>query len=329
MTILHIAPMKKLLLSVFTVCIFTIQVFSNTTEKTIPDTVSIGAYVLSVHDISFRDNEYTMRYWLWMLYNNPNFDLTSQVEVPNAKAIEKPEILVDTIDGQTWVLMKMKSIMKQSWQVRHYPFDKQYLKIRIENTLFDKDQLIFVADTTGSKFDPDLNVDGWEITAFNVNTNEKEYTTNFGDFSLEKQNSTYAAFNINMRLERDAWGLFFKLFIGMYVAFLITLISFILSQTVIEPRFGLPVGGLFATVGNKYIIDTLLPETSTFTLVDTLHTITFLAIFVTIAINAISLRLHNQNKNSKASAVNRIGLYVVTSGYIILNIFFVVLAILS
>lgn len=60
----------------------------------------------------------------------------------------------------------------------------------------------------------------------------------------------------------------------MYIAFLISVISFTIQVQELEPRFGLPVGGLFATVGNKYIIDSILPETSAFTLVDTLHTLT-------------------------------------------------------
>ncbi len=73
----------------------------------------------------------------------------------------------------------------------------------------------------------------------------------------------FSTFNIEMDIERNAWGLFLKIFIGMYIAFLISVISFTPHPSELEPRFGLPVGGLFAAVGNKYIIDSLLPESST------------------------------------------------------------------
>jgi hypothetical protein len=36
----------------------------------------------------------------------------------------------------------------------------------------------------------------------------------------------------------------------------------------IDSRFGLSVGSLFAVIGNKYIIDSSLPESTSFTLVD-------------------------------------------------------------
>ena len=43
-----------------------------------PDTVSVGSYVISVHDINFRDKQYTMRFWLWFVYDNPDFDFSNQ-----------------------------------------------------------------------------------------------------------------------------------------------------------------------------------------------------------------------------------------------------------
>lgn len=44
-----------------------------------PDTVKVGAYVISLHDINFHDKEYTARFWLWFVYNNPDFDFARQL----------------------------------------------------------------------------------------------------------------------------------------------------------------------------------------------------------------------------------------------------------
>src|SRR5678816_4835806 len=93
----------------------------------------------------------------------------------------------------------------------------------------------------------------------------------------------------------------------MYIAFLISIISFTPHPSEMDPRFGLPVGGLFAAVGNKYIIDSLLPESSTFTLVDTLHAITFIAIFATLLVSAIALKQFDAGKKEKAEITNRKG----------------------
>jgi L-asparagine transporter-like permease len=117
-----------------------------------------------------------------------------------------------------------------------------------------------------------------------------------------------------------------KIFIGMYISFLISIISFTPNPSELEPRFGLPVGGLFAAVGNKYIIDSVLPESSSFTLVDSLHTITFLAIFATLLVSAISLKFYDRGKVEASKKANFIGASIVISLYIVLNIILVGIA---
>ncbi|MCK6616683.1 MAG: hypothetical protein L6Q51_03485 [Cyclobacteriaceae bacterium] len=291
-----------------------------------PDTVQIGSYIISIHDINFQQKEYTIRFWLWLIYDNLQFDFANQIDIPNAKTIEEPEVLMDMVDGKMWQLMKMKCVMKQNWKVGDFPFDKQRLVVHIENSIYDQNQLVFVADEFGSTFDRELTLDGWRIRDFKVNTNTHEYITVFGDPRSDMMHSEYASFNILIDIERDAWGLFLKIFIGMYIAFLIAALSFTPKATELEPRYGLPVGGLFAAVGNKYIIDSLLPESSSFTLVDTLHTITFLGIFVTLLISAVALRLYEKDKKEASARVDYWGSRIVIILYVVLNIVFVWLA---
>ncbi len=296
-------------------------------KKAGPDTVKTGAYIISLHDINFHEKEYTIRFWLWMLHTNPDFNFSKQVEIPNAKTLEDPDVMLDTIKGEIWTLMRMKATMKQSWDVGNFPFDKQYLNVRIENTVFDASKLIFQADTVGSNYDPKLTVDGWNIKDFKVSTDTTNYNTAFGDPSYKVQKSTYGNFMIDMTLEREAWGLFFKIFIGMYIAFMIASVTFLVDPEKMEPRVGLAVGGLFAAVGNKYIIDSLLPETSQFTLVDTLHTTTFLFIFFTVTFSALSPIWINQDLHIRAKRINKIGGWTITAVYIVTNIVMVLIAI--
>jgi hypothetical protein len=296
------------------------------TTLTGPDTVKVGAYVISVHDINFHEKEYTVRFWLWFLHHNEAFDFSKQLDIPNAKSIEFEEPITDSLEGKAWVIMKMKCVMKQNWNVSDFPFDQQNLKIHIENTLFDKKSLVFVPDVSGSKFDDEEAIDGWIISDFRVHLSENDYHTGFGDSRPGRESSVFSQFIIEMNLERDAWGLFMKIFIGMYIAFLIAIISFTPHPSELEPRFGLPVGGLFAAVGNKYIIDSLMPESSSFTLVDTLHTLTFTGILATLIISAVTLKLHDNNKTALALRVNRICSLIVVISYVLLNAIFIFVA---
>jgi hypothetical protein len=293
-----------------------------------PDTVNVGAYVISVHDINFRDKEYTMRFWLWFLYKNREFNFSKQLDIVNAKTIEDPDIIPDSLGHKAWILMKMKATMKESWSVVDFPFDKQHLHVQVENNLFDDSTLVFAPDTKGSQYDPKETIDGWKIRNFKVSAGTNDYHTGFGDNRPGHTVQNFSTFNIDMDIDRDAWGLFMKIFVGMYISFLIAIISFTPHYTELEPRFGLPVGGLFAAVGNKYIIDSLLPESSSFTLVDTLHTITYLGIFATLVVSAICLRLHDLGKEEACERFDKLGARVVIASYVVANLVFVILAIL-
>jgi hypothetical protein len=86
-------------------------------EESYPDTVKIGAYIISVHDINFHEKQYTMRMWLWLLYDNLEFDFAKQIDIPNAKQIDEPEVIMDMVDGKMWQLMKMKifHLINNAW----------------------------------------------------------------------------------------------------------------------------------------------------------------------------------------------------------------------
>jgi hypothetical protein len=327
---LHQSHMHRLVI-ILTLCLTSLLAFSQPEaeieSEPVPDTVRIGAYIISIHDINFQNKEYTVRFWLWTLFNNVTFDFVKQLDIPNAKSIDEPQAIIDVVEGTTWQLMKMKCTMKQAWRVGNYPFDKQHLTVHIENNIFDKNQLIFVADTLGSTYDRELTLDGWRITHFEVNTTDKEYITVFGDPSTDLMHSDYSSFNINIDIERDGWGLFWKLFSGMYIAFMIAMVSFGLQTDELEPRFGLPVGGLFAAVGNKYIIDSLLPESNSFTLVDSLHTVTFFSIFAILVVSTLSLYVWHKGDPERAKKFNLWSALVIFLLYAIVNLLLIIRAV--
>src|SRR6267378_3555252 len=192
------------------------------TAKNRPDTVKVGVYIISIHDINFHDKEYIARFWLWFTYDyNKELDFSKELDIPNAKDIVIDQVLSDTINGKIWVQLKMKCTMKEDWQVHDFPFDKQHLKINIEDASRDVTTLVFVADNEDSRLNPNEGLTGWVMDSFNVKAANSPYDTPFGDPRPEVKGQTYSSIIISMNIEREAGGLFMKIFLGMYFAFLI------------------------------------------------------------------------------------------------------------
>ena len=261
----------KNILVVLVLGILTMLLFNKAKAQEKPDRVKVGIYITSIHDIDFKQKEYAITFWLWLKYKNKDFDFTQNLEVPQAKSVTKSFATIDTSDKQVYLLMKMQCIMKDSWRIRNFPFDKQRLRLSIENSQFDSKSLVFKADTVGKNYDPRFTLSGWTINNCIISIGVKKYETTFGDPTLTVPHSEYSSFKAILNISRDATGLFWKMFLGMYIAFLIAYSCFYIDADEMGSRFGLTVGALFAVIGNKYIIDSALPESTSFTLVDTLH----------------------------------------------------------
>ncbi|QQL50434.1 ligand-gated ion channel [Mucilaginibacter ginkgonis] len=291
-------------------------------QKPKPDTVTAGLYITSIHDINFKDKEYTADMWLWLRYKKKEFDFIKNLEVPQAKTVTKSFTTVDSSNNKIFILMKLQCVMKDSWAINNFPFDSQKLRFSIENSQFDSKAIIFKIDNRGQHFDPRFTLNGWAIDSISLTSGIKKYETAFGD-SIVPPHTEYSNFKAVLRIHRDAMGLFWKMFLGMYVAFLIAYMCFYIHADSIDSRFGLSVGALFAVIGNKYIIDNTLPESTTFTLVDTLHGLTLLFILATIICNTFSLRLIKTNKLKEGRRFDFISAQVVLVAYLVLNGWFI------
>jgi hypothetical protein len=317
---------KTPLLSAFLLFIFAFSILKSSAQTAPPDTVKTGIYVTSIHDIDFKQKEYTIDLWLWLKYKNPEFDFVQNLEIPQAKSVVKSFSTIDTTGGKIYLLMKLQCVMKDSWRIENFPFDKQRLRLGIENSQFDSKSFIFVKDTLGKQFDPRFTLRGWSIDTLDISTPIKAYETAFGDESLATPHVEYSSFRVRISIHRDAAELFWKMFLGMYVAFLIAYICFYIHADNIDSRFGLSVGSLFAAIGNKYIIDSSLPESTTLTLVDTLHGITLLFIFATVTASAYALHLVKKDKLRQANRFDMIVAQGLLLLYASINIYLISVA---
>ncbi|OYZ54048.1 MAG: hypothetical protein B7Y11_07115 [Sphingobacteriia bacterium 24-36-13] len=108
--------------SYFHICIITFVCFFLSVQQAeaqppVPDTVKTGIYVTSIHDIDFKQKEYTINLWLWMRYMNRDFEFDKYLEVPNAKSVTKLYSTIDSSSGDYFMQMKLQCIMKDDWSL--------------------------------------------------------------------------------------------------------------------------------------------------------------------------------------------------------------------
>jgi hypothetical protein len=170
-----------------------------------------------------------------------------------------------------------------------------------------------------------MKIPGWNINKTHIEKSFTIYPSDFGYRHTKFNDKRFNHISFVVEISRKSWGLYFKLFTGLYIAFLVSFLAFFVRPDFVDPRFGLRLGGLFASVANKYLVDANIPATISFSFVDIVHFLTFAYILATLIISSISLRLYSQGKIEKRKALDRYGSIVMMISYISFNLILILI----
>ncbi len=281
------------------------------------DTSYVGIYLKNLYDLSPSDFSFGADFYIWSNYTD-TLPLFEQLEIVNAKKIDEYNSF-NAKDSNSFITYKnCKVQLTHNWMLRNYPFDKQQLKINIEG----QSSIEFLNLTTGEnafELTKNMKIPGWTIAGSYIEKSFTIYPSDFGYRHTKFKDLRFNHISFVVELSRKSWGLYFKLFTGLYIAFLVSFLAFSVRPDYVDPRFGLSIGGLFASVANKYVVDANIPATISFSFVDMVHFLSFIYILVTLVISSISLRLYSQGKIEKRKTLDFWASRIMILSYIIIN----------
>ena len=135
-----------------------------------------------------------------------------------------------------------------------------------------------------------------------------------------KKQSDYSRLVVTISLARTKRWSFIKLVAGVYVAFAISALSFLLGPYDGGRRTGLLGGTLFAVLVNQRVAESFLGRVEQLTLVDIIHLVAMIYIFAIAIAGIYAQRLFNDGQEAPARRSDRIGLYVTSITYVIVNL---------
>lgn len=288
----------------------------------VKDTAYIGVYINSLYDFKIEDKSFMADFWMWINHKNDTNKFENVIEIPNSKSAEFSHFVSDKKKTGAWITQKCKAEIMHPWDVSCFPFDKQSLRIEIEDSEFDTSQMVYIADTINSKIDTALDSKEWKIERFVLEGAFRTYQTTYGNPDLSGQ-SSYPRVVARIEIRRNnSWMMLAKMLTGAYVAFFISCLVFFVSSENQDSRFGLCVGGLFAAIGNKYIVESTIPASSSNTLMDNVHNLTFTFILLIVIVIVASLRLYESGEERnkiKSLRIDKIAFFGAVTLYVLIN----------
>jgi len=247
-----------------------------------PETCKIGVYLTSLHDLKSAAKTFAGDMWVWSVCPNEELTPLQSMEFVNANSSDGKLDYTEIKDGLVWSQRKVSGVFRDDWDVHNYPFDRHTLIIEMEEAAYDTSSFVYTADNANSTYSPDIQLDGWKITSFDLVEGETLYTTTFGDPTLEGSGeSVYSKLEVAVSIVRTDLTSFLKLIGPVYIAFGVALVSLLLymeNASALNPQVGLQAASLFATIVNLGRASEALGLSEHLTLVDQIHITTLIFI---------------------------------------------------
>ncbi len=287
----------------------------------------IGIFITSLHDLDVTADTFGVDYWVWSVHP-PELNPLETLEFYNAKEAHADLDQTAERGDRSWSQRKISAVVRHDWDLSNFPFDRQVLDIVLEEGVADATTLVYSADTANSGYNEDIHLEGWHITDFAIEERTVDYATTFGDPDIF-DGSSYARLVASIQLERETMTGFFKLVTGVYVASAIGLLSFLMipkHPPIFGARMGVLVGALFATVLSLRTSEAVLGTTESVSLVDKIHIIAMVYIFIAALITVVVRRAYESGKEELAKRRNRVGLRVLGISFVLINGLLIILA---
>lgn len=169
-----------------------------------------------------------------------------------------------------------------NWDLSDYPFDTQFLSFqfnsKVDSSIIELQPI--KKNFTEPFFFKSLKK-GYEFKGVSFN---KLYESDENDIILTSPNNyrplVKETLEVSYELKREGKSLFFKLFIGGFLSYLISCFIFLIPFKEFESRVTLAVGAIFGAIGNRYFVDSVMPTVQVFTKADAIsNLIIFMVVF--------------------------------------------------
>jgi len=267
--------------------------------------VTIGFYLESIDGISLHDSQWKGVLDIWCRWKDDpdapggaDFDPFEHLIAVNGSIVDRRMLREIHSGGEHYVQQRCSLECTKAFQVVNFPLDRHLVLASFENSDLPRQDLLFVADQESSAVSRRVAMSGYRMAGFHTIENPHSYQTSRGlPGVLPTERGTFSQPRFAIVIERDGWGLFVKMFQALFVAVAVALLACFIKPTHVDPRFGLGVGALFASVANAYLVGSYVPETSEFSLADVVNLLGIGTILVSLTQSTISLWLYDSFDN--------------------------------
>ena len=287
----------------------------------------VGAYINDIQQLDFKTNNYVIDLYVWFRWTSPDIDPSKSMEFMNRYAsddnrrdelIETPEKMPD---GSFYSIIRYQGLFATKFPLESYPFDKQTLKVIMEDTLADTEEQVYVPDGEHPIIiDPIITLPGFSVGEPTMRITTNTYPTNFGDLSV-RDADPYSRIILSIPVARPVIAMSLKTFVPIILIVVCASLVFFVRPRYVEGRIGLGITALLTLVALQLTATAGLPDVDYLMMLDKIFLLAYLLIIMALACVVMSSwQAADPDAEAKIKRNDRIWAAGLIAAYVIANV---------
>jgi hypothetical protein len=287
-----------------------------------PVDVLVGLNMNRVGDFDMKESAWTADFDLSFRWTGNAPDLVDNFRIVNGQILQREKGISSEHNRERREEYKVVARISRRFDASRFPFSDHLLVVQVEDAMHGPDALRYVADKRNSGLDLEASERPVKIVRTTAGVKERRSGPEQGDPGVPGNNANaHSQFYFAMLAVPDGFGLYTKMFQALFASVAVALIALYIKAISIDCRFGLPVGGFFASVTNNVTVAALLPHEDRATLTTMVNSVCLLTIFLVLVQSVISLYIFDNMGRQRLSLLfDRASFFMFLIGYSAVNV---------
>lgn len=250
--------------------------------------VVAGVYLVNVQSYELSSGSYDVDFYMWFSWSG---NKTVNYEFMNGKASS-----IDIIENRDGFLdIRVRGTFLKTPNFKDFPFDNHRLTVEIEDKSSTLEDLRFIPDKEESGIDQEINIAGWSIQGWTVESVEHTYPGNLA----------FSRLVFSFVIGRSTLSSVLKSIVPIAIITCIAMLAFFVAPSDYGQRISLGVTTLLAAVADHLALTSQIPPIGYLTLADKIMITAYGMFLYSLMVSVMVMRLIDRKKIDAAKKLNR------------------------
>lgn len=286
-----------------------------------PQEVLAGVYVVNIPTVNPPKNSFDADFYLWLRWRGETIDPPEGIQVTNVferwaleteAVYDQPQIQPD--GSKLWIV-HYHGNFSAPLSLKRYPFDRQTLRLVIEDEVLKAEQITFKPDDNPLRLSPDITLPGYAIGQPRISFGE--FTYDVGPVERVAQDWTFPRITVEIPLTAPVASGVVKIFLPILIVLAAAAAALVVPPAHVDSKIALPITSLLALVAMHWGVSSSLPDVGYLLMIDVLYIVAYAATATFLGVVIAGAWVLRSRGEAAAGLMQRRLLVVTVLGYLI------------